>query len=49
MNVPYVKKVDDNGTVLNPITKSKPYLNYGLNRSQRRHPNKDTRFLQKEV
>lgn len=26
MNQPYVKKFDDNGTLLNPITKDKPYV-----------------------
>lgn len=40
MNTPYVKKYNNEGVCINPITKDKPYLNYfksnrGNNRKQR--------------
>lgn len=32
-NIPYIKKYDENGIVLNPITKEKPY-NSGISKRQ---------------
>lgn len=37
MNTPYVKSLDSNGKVTNPITKEKPYLNsFASNRGNRK-------------
>lgn len=32
----YTKKYDENGLLINPITKEKPFVNIGENREQRR-------------
>lgn len=39
-NIPYVKKFDENGVLLNPVTKSNPYFSPYPNRRQRRATNK---------
>lgn len=36
MNKPYVKQFDENGVLLNPVTKSNPYFSPYPNRRQRR-------------
>ena len=36
MNKPYVKSFDENGVLLNPITKENPYINAYPNRASRR-------------
>lgn len=35
-NKPYVKKYDDKGNVIDPVTKHRPYFSIGPNRSQRK-------------
>jgi len=53
MNKPYVKKLDENGFILNPITKEEPYLNpYMSTASQKAYAyylimNDGTRFRRK--
>lgn len=37
MNTPYVRQMDANGTLANPITKENPYVSIHPNRRERRH------------
>jgi hypothetical protein len=44
MNEPYVQSYEENGVLLNPITKENPYLHQNENRKQRRKELQKFRF-----
>jgi len=45
MNKPYVCKYKSDGTLLNPITRDEPYMNYFPDRSERRKSLNEPRFV----
>lgn len=45
MNTPYIKQVDANGIVTNPITKEQPFLTVNSNRSRENRRANKPRFF----
>jgi hypothetical protein len=50
MNQPYMKAKDENGTTINPITKSKPYRTFAPNLKRYNRRNQEVvKFKNKEI